>query len=160
MNEKDLLYAEGGGMAGQFVFDEKVVRVFPDMIARSVPGYDLVVPMTGMLARRYAQPDSKLYDLGCSLGACTLAMRGAVNVRTARIVAVDASPAMVESCRKSLTEHPGEIAVDVIEADLAPAIELATSHPQAQPPLRDQSRLENPGDNFSSSLTSFTHRLF
>ena len=119
MSEKDLLYADGAGTAGRFVFDEKVVQVFPDMIARSVPGYDLVVPMTGMLARRYARPDSRLYDLGCSLGACTLAMRNAVNARPVRIVAVDTSSAMVERCRKTLIENPGDIPVDVIEADVA-----------------------------------------
>ena len=69
MSEKDAIYQTDTGMSGRFVFDEKVVRVFPDMIGRSVPGYEWVVPMTGLIARRYAQPDSVLYDLGCSLGA-------------------------------------------------------------------------------------------
>ena len=82
--DRDKLYSDGGEAAGSFVFDERVVRVFPDMIARSVPGYALVVPMTGMLARRYAQENTTLYDLGCSLGASTLAMRAAVRARRTR----------------------------------------------------------------------------
>ena len=61
--EHDNLFAKSRAHTSGFRFDEQVVRVFPDMIARSVPGYELVVPMIGMLARRYAQPDSNIYDL-------------------------------------------------------------------------------------------------
>ncbi len=89
MSEKDRLYELSPTEAGDFVFDERVVRVFPDMIRRSVPGYGTIVPMIGMLARRYAQPGTRLYDLGCSLGAATLAMRAAVRAPGVEIVAVD-----------------------------------------------------------------------
>lgn len=81
------------------MFDEKVAGVFPDMISRSVPGYDLIVPMLGMLARRYALDGTNIYDLGCSLGAATLAMRAAVN-RDVHFIAVDNSAAMVKRCRE------------------------------------------------------------
>src|SRR5210317_21381 len=94
-NEQDKLFAKSRAAAPGFRFDEQVVRVFPDMIARSVPGYELVVPMIGMLARRYAQPDSNIYDLGCSLGATSLAMSLAVRADGVRIIAVDNSGAMV-----------------------------------------------------------------
>jgi tRNA (cmo5U34)-methyltransferase len=118
MSEKDTLFETGDGDPGGFVFDERVVRVFPDMIARSVPGYALVPPMTGLLARRYAQAGSCLYDLGCSLGASTLAMRTAVAAPNTRILAVDNSPAMVRRCRELVEQDPGEIPVEVLEADL------------------------------------------
>ena len=85
MTERDRLYETAITEPGDFVFDERVVRVFPDMINRSVPGYATVVPMLGMLARRYAQPDSNLYDLGCSLGAVALAMQATVRAPGARI---------------------------------------------------------------------------
>ena len=78
MSERDRLFETTITEPGEFVFDERVVRVFPDMINRSVPGYATVVSMTAMLARRYAQPNTRIYDLGCSLGAVTLAMRAAV----------------------------------------------------------------------------------
>jgi tRNA (cmo5U34)-methyltransferase len=118
MTEKDLLFSTGDQAAGTFVFDERVVRVFPDMIARSVPGYELVVPMTGLLARRYAQDGSRLFDLGCSLGASTLAMRNAVRAKDVNITAIDASPAMVNACRSSLAADSGLIPVEVIESDI------------------------------------------
>ena len=95
MRDKDRLYATLVDEVKDFVFDERVVQVFPDMINRSVPGYGLIVPMAGLLARHYAQDNSTLYDLGCSLGAVALAMSQAVKAKNARILAVDNSPAMI-----------------------------------------------------------------
>ena len=104
MTAKDNLYETTITEPGDFVFDERVVNVFPDMINRSVPGYGLIVPMTAMLARRYAQAGTRLYDLGCSLGAVTLAMCAAVRVPDARLVAVDASPGMIEGLKRHLEQ--------------------------------------------------------
>ena len=112
-DEQDNLFAKSRAITAGFRFDEQVVKVFPDMIARSVPGYELVVPMIGMLARRYAQPDSKIYDLGCSLGAASLAMSLAVRAFGASIIAVDNSAAMVERCKKNLAEKCGAAPIDV-----------------------------------------------
>lgn len=112
-NEQDRLFANSRAETTGFRFDEHVVRVFPDMISRSVPGYELVVPMIGMLARRYAQPDSKIYDLGCSLGAASLAMALAIREKDVEIVAVDNSTAMVGRCRQLVAEIEVPIPVDV-----------------------------------------------
>jgi len=112
-NEQDQLFAKSRALTTGFRFDEQVVKVFPDMIARSVPGYELIVPMIGLLARRYAQPDSKIYDLGSSLGAASLAMSLAVRANGTEIIAVDNSAAMVERCKKSLAENGGRIPIDV-----------------------------------------------
>ncbi len=81
MKEKDKLYEKSPLTVADFVFDERVVRVFPDMINRSVPGYSLVLQMIGLIAGRYVQQDSCVYDLGCSLGAATQTMRQAVAIR-------------------------------------------------------------------------------
>jgi len=96
MSDKDRLFQSSEQGDGDFVFDDRVVRVFPDMINRSVPGYGLIVPMMGLLARRYAQDNSVLYDLGCSLGAVALAMSQSVSAKNTRIVAVDNSVAMID----------------------------------------------------------------
>jgi len=112
-DEQDRLFAKSRATTTGFQFDEKVVRVFPDMISRSVPGYELVVPMIGMLARRYAQAGSNIYDLGCSLGASSLAMALAVTARDASIIAVDNSEAMVSKCRQHVAESAADIPVEV-----------------------------------------------
>jgi len=120
MSGKDRLYESLVDQASDFVFDERVVRVFPDMINRSVPGYGLIVPMVGLLARRYAQNDSSLYDLGCSLGAVALAMSQAVRARNTRIIAVDSSPDMISRLREILRESAsdGTIPIEPVCQDL------------------------------------------
>jgi tRNA (cmo5U34)-methyltransferase len=112
-DNQDKLFARSRAVTSGFRFDEQVVKVFPDMIARSVPGYELVVPMIGMLARRYAQADSHIYDLGCSLGAASLAMSLAVRSRGTKIIAVDNSEAMVTRFNECLLDNQGQVPIQV-----------------------------------------------
>ena len=104
--------------ASLFSFDENVARVFPDMIKRSVPGYGTIVSMTGLLAGRYATPGSTLYDLGCSLGASSLAMRQNIRQQDCRILAVDNSEAMLERCRSIIDTDTHPTPVDLVCSDL------------------------------------------
>ncbi|MEM8659417.1 MAG: carboxy-S-adenosyl-L-methionine synthase CmoA [Pseudomonadota bacterium] len=104
--------------AGLFRFDENVARVFPDMIKRSVPGYTTIVAMTGLLAGRYAAAGSHLYDLGCSLGASTLAMRQNIQNQDCRIFAVDNSRAMLDRCRSIVDTDTHSTAVELVCAPL------------------------------------------
>lgn len=87
-----------------FVFDERVVRVFPDMINRSVPGYGLILPMMGVLARRCVQPGSRVYDLGCSLGAVSRVIQQSITVPDVRIIAVDNSADMLKRFEAELQQ--------------------------------------------------------
>lgn len=120
--EADRLFAQPLGKVSDFVFNEDVARVFPDMIKRSVPGYPTIVENIGVLAGHFAQPDSHLYDLGCSLGAVTQALRRHVNVERAQVVAVDNSAAMVERCREYLQAQDAMfqelLPVTVVEGDI------------------------------------------
>lgn len=118
-NQRDTLYADTLTEPGLFAFDDRVARVFPDMIKRSVPGYATVVAMTGVMAARYAQADSRLYDLGCSLGASTLAMRQQTLPPGCRIIGVDNSSAMLERCRSIIETDTHDTPVELACADLA-----------------------------------------
>ncbi len=117
-NFTDQLYADPLGRVEGFSFDENVVRVFPDMLRRSIPGYNTIIAQSGLLAEYYAAADSRLYDLGCSLGVTAFAMRERLGIgngpKNVRILAVDNSPAMVGECRSILRNHPSEIPIDVI----------------------------------------------
>ena len=86
-----------------FAFDENVVAVFPDMIRRSVPGYETVVPLTGLMAARHLQHGDTAYDLGCSLGATTLAILQQVHHDDVRVIGVDNAPAMIEQAQAQIT---------------------------------------------------------
>jgi tRNA (cmo5U34)-methyltransferase len=74
--------------------------------------------MTGLLAQRYAAAGSVLYDLGCSLGASTLAMRQELRGKDCRILAVDNSPAMLERCRNIIETDTHDTPVDLICSNL------------------------------------------
>lgn len=88
------------------------------MIQRSVPGYSTIIAAIGLLARRYAQPNSTCYDMGCSLGAATLSMRNQIEAENCRIIAVDNSPAMVSEFKANLLQKPSSIQVDAHCADI------------------------------------------
>lgn len=112
-HQLDNIYANPLGQVAGFVFDQTVVDVFPDMIKRSVPGYATIINMIGNLAERYAQPDSVCYDLGCSLGAATLAMRHRIRAANCAIIGVDNSAAMIERCHQVIAADSGEVPVEL-----------------------------------------------
>ena len=115
----DALYAAPLQEMIDFKFDERVVAVFPDMIQRSVPGYGMIISNIGILAAKYAQAGSHCYDLGCSLGAASLAMRQRINRPDCDIIAVDNSPAMIERGRELLARDTvPSVPVTMICADL------------------------------------------
>jgi tRNA (cmo5U34)-methyltransferase len=103
MTDIDKLFATPFSKVADFAFDEQVARVFPDMIKRSVPGYPTIIESIGLIAAQYAQPQSLIYDLGCSLGAATQSMRRHVNSEGSRIIAIDNAAAMVERCHEYLS---------------------------------------------------------
>jgi len=111
---RDTLFAAADAEFGEFAFDQNVVDVFPDMIKRSVPGYTTIIHMIGQMAERYAQASSNCYDLGCSLGASTLAMRHRIQAADTRIIAVDNSAEMVDRCKLVLDADSGELPVDIL----------------------------------------------
>lgn len=115
---KDTIYSLPKTRVNDFCFDEAVVDVFPDMIQRSVPGYSTIIENIGLIAKRKVQNDSNIYDLGCSLGAASLAMRRSVQAQGCEIIAVDNSPAMVEKCQRHLNAFKSDIPVTIICADI------------------------------------------
>ncbi len=120
--QRDNLFHTPIANLGDWAFDERVADVFPDMIRRSVPGYSTIITMIGMLAERFVQPHSQVYDLGCALGAATVAMRRTIAAPGCKIIAIDNSPAMVERCRHHITAFRAITPVEVIEADILDVI--------------------------------------
>jgi tRNA (cmo5U34)-methyltransferase len=126
---EDRIYETAGG-GEPFRFDDRVARVFPDMLRRSIPGYTASIEAIGSLAARYVRRGTNCYDLGCSLGAATLAMRQGIEEPGCRIIAVDAAPAMIARCREIIAEddrrHGRDTEVDLVEGDIRD-IEIANA---------------------------------
>jgi tRNA (cmo5U34)-methyltransferase len=117
-NKKDSVYSNPLTEVHQFKFDDRVAQCFPDMITRSVPGYETIIAMTGVMAQRFAQADSRIYDLGCSLGASLLSMRQHVDDTSLQIIGVDNSAAMIERCSHIVALNDSSIATELRLEDM------------------------------------------
>ena len=98
---RDNLFNKQSDIA-DFRFDQDVVKVFDDMVRRSVPGYDSMIQMIGLIARMYGQDDTNYYDLGSSTGAITLSIALNNKSKNNQFFAIDNSKEMVEQCEKNL----------------------------------------------------------
>jgi len=103
-DSRDKIYATPQLDIAGFRFDQAVASVFPDMIKRSVPGYETIIAMIGTLAERYVQPNSRCYDLGCSLGASSISMRHHIQQPGCEIISVDNSEDMLKQCQAVLQQ--------------------------------------------------------
>ncbi|RUO77082.1 carboxy-S-adenosyl-L-methionine synthase CmoA [Idiomarina seosinensis] len=112
MNQRDTIFSKPLPSISDFCFDQNVVEVFPDMINRSVPGYSSILQTLPQLTQRFVQPDTRLYDLGCSLGSATLALRkGCEQAEGSEIIAVDNSQAMIERAQLHLQGFKSQVPV-------------------------------------------------
>jgi tRNA (cmo5U34)-methyltransferase len=136
MTGRDQVFRNPRAQIVDFAFDATVAEVFPDMIRRSVPGYETVVPITGLLAASAVRAQATdagepplVYDLGCSLGATTLAMLRQLAGVACRIVAVDNAPAMIERARMLIDDPRVEfVLADIRALDLAPAAAITLNY--------------------------------
>lgn len=124
--KRDSLYHKPRKQVVDFAFDAAVVDVFPDMIRRSAPGYETIIAMLGVLGDQYAQHNSNIYDLGCSLGAATLSLFQQVSASNINYIGVDNAPAMIEQCAQNLQKHmPGSQhelrCEDILKTDITSA---------------------------------------
>ena len=96
---RDRVFARPLGEIRAFEFNEAVAQVFGDMVERSVPGYSLLLQLIGLYADIFVRPGSRVYDLGCSLGAAARVIAEQTRQVDCEIIAVDSSAAMIQRCR-------------------------------------------------------------
>ena len=118
MANRDSLFSHPLGDIEGFRFNQSVVDVFPDMLRRSVPGYESIITQSALLAARYVQPGTRLYDLGSSLGATSIAMRQALaqakhlSIADCEIHAIDNASAMIDASRSIITLDEESLSAD------------------------------------------------
>ena len=104
--------------ATPFKFDHKVAAVFPDMIKRSVPGYKEIIQVIQQLAEKYITQNSNAYDLGCSLGAASLALSYGTKSTGVKIIGIDNSEAMINRCTSNIQSFKLRTPIELMQADL------------------------------------------
>lgn len=114
----DNIYASAHQQIKAFTFDERVTQVFQDMIQRSVPGYAMILELIGIITQSYVKENTQCYDLGCSLGASTLAIRHNIKANNCRIIAVDNSPAMIDKCQTNIDADTAKSPVKILCEDI------------------------------------------
>lgn len=115
--QQDTLYAQSRRLVDAFQFDDDVARVFSDMVRRSVPGYPLLLDILGVIAAQQVGKQAVCYDLGCSLGASTLAIRQNIPADS-KVIAIDSSRAMLDRCKKIIAQDNSPSAVEICLQDI------------------------------------------
>ena len=106
-----------------FKFGENVVRVFDDMVSRSVPFYDEMQRMIGEQVADFATPGTNVYDLGCSTGTTLLGIDPLIS-KDVHFVGIDNSPEMVERCRQNFKESGVRRKYEIQYDDLNEGVKL------------------------------------
>ena len=98
----DTIYEHDG--PNPFEFNKEVCQVFDDMVSRSVPLYCEVIDLAIYWFQKYYQPNTKVYDLGCSTGTTIDVLARSLKGKQLKgqFVGIDNSSAMVDSCRTKL----------------------------------------------------------
>ena len=122
LRKRDEIYANFHAEVAKFAFDQKVAQVFEDMIHRSVPGYDAILAMIGVLAGRYAKEGTVCYDLGASLGGVSFAMVRNIDNKDCKIIAIDNSSAMVQQLHTEVKKKGLANSILVQQADIRQTI--------------------------------------
>ncbi|MCU7552051.1 carboxy-S-adenosyl-L-methionine synthase CmoA [Chitinophagaceae bacterium LB-8] len=114
---KDEVFKEEIQKASDFKFGEKVVKVFDDMVNRSVPFYEEMQRMIGEIAADHALKGTNIYDLGCSTGTTMINMNEHIDP-SIQFIGIDDSKEMLTKCRSKLKEVGFTRPFKLEEADL------------------------------------------
>ncbi len=107
-----------GHMPGEkWAFDEAVTGCFDDMLARSIPQYDVMRDAVARIAARHARPDTAIVDLGCSRGEALAPLVEKLGGRN-RFIGVEVSPPMLAAARERFADHIRFGMVEILGLDL------------------------------------------
>lgn len=120
---KDEVFARDDQQVGDFAFNATVADVFDDMVGRSVPYYVEMQRMVCELARDFAQPDTNLYDIGCSTATTLLSLDGVIEP-SVRFVGIDNAPDMLDKARQKIDASAPRRQIDLKVADLHQGVDM------------------------------------
>ena len=119
----DQVFKAPMGKSTDFKFDAQVADVFNDMVGRSVPYYLEMQRMMAEIIPDFVQPNTSIYDLGCSTGTTLLSLDKLLD-QTVRFVGVDSSAEMIENSNSNFRNNGLTRPYDLITADLYKPFEI------------------------------------
>ncbi len=120
MSNKDNIFQQTD-RPEDFAFDERVVKVFDDMVSRSVPYYNEIQHIQTELVLDFLPEKSAVVcDLGCSTGTTIdLIIRDKNCPDSVKFVGYDNSEPMLDKARDKLADGFKKKRVELINADLS-----------------------------------------
>lgn len=82
-----------------FVFNDRVVEVFDDMLDRSIPFYRQVIEAEAQLLNGFLAQGERVYDLGCATGTTLLEFSRLLEHKGLQFVGIDNSAPMLDKAR-------------------------------------------------------------
>lgn len=120
---EDQIFKQPKKQAEDFSFNKSVVTVFDDMVTRSVPFYLEIQRMMTELAKDFAVPGTRVYDLGCSTGT-TLNNFDKVLPADVEFVGMDNSEEMLIKCDQNFKNAGFKRKYTLINHDLNTGIKI------------------------------------
>jgi len=120
MSNKDNIFQQTD-RPEDFAFDERVVKVFDDMVSRSVPYYNEIQRIQTELILDFLQEESAVVcDLGCSTGTTIdLIIKDQNCPDSVKFVGYDNSDPMLDKARNKLADGFKKGRIELINADLS-----------------------------------------
>lgn len=101
-------------------FDDSVTQIFDNMLARSVPQYEVMREAVFELGSKFVRPETTIIDLGCARGEMLAPFIRAFGPQN-RYVGVELSQTMLAAARERFCETIAAGIVDIRDMDLRTA---------------------------------------
>lgn len=88
-----------------FIFNERVVEVFDDMLDRSIPFYRQVIEASAQLLDAFLVDSDRVYDLGCATGTSLLLFSRLLAAKNLHFTGLDNSAPMLDKARLKAELH-------------------------------------------------------
>jgi tRNA (cmo5U34)-methyltransferase len=119
----DKVFNEKLNSVEDFKFGENVVKVFDDMVSRSVPFYDEIQRMIREQVVDFAAPGTNVIDLGSSTGTTLLGLDSML-ADDINFIGIDDSEEMVAKCMKNFKDAGMKRKYEVRLADLNQGVKI------------------------------------
>ncbi|MBR1527611.1 MAG: methyltransferase domain-containing protein [Prevotella sp.] len=101
----------------QWQFNKEVTDVFPNMLSRSIPGYESMRELVYRMARNFVKKGTNVLDIGCSTGISSELLIKNFGPKC-NFVLTDVSEPMIAKCREKYAKEIQEGYVNVKYSDL------------------------------------------
>tara|TARA_B100000686_G_C16700767_1_gene923234 strand:- start:128 stop:850 length:723 start_codon:yes stop_codon:yes gene_type:complete len=115
--QKDKLFSKKM-KPSSFSFNREVAEVFPDMLERSIPSYGITINSIRYLASKYSKKGTNCYDLGCSLGASSIALGEGAIANDCNIIAIDKSSSMTKNFSEIIKKEKLNYKIQILNEDV------------------------------------------